>query len=138
MGVSSAVDGSLLLKDIACRLGEFTLLGEDRKQKGIQHTLFLSKKPLTDTLTLDTMYSLNGYCSYCFVKSVEIIVGVLLATPTAKTRVTPHSCIVADREGSNFQPSFQLEKQGIIIFQSDDSLTLFVTESESSLLVEIE
>lgn len=138
MGISPACEETLSLKGVPYNLSEFVALGEDRKQRGISHTLFLAKKPLTDDLVLDTKYPLNGYCTYAFVKSADIICGVLLYTPSSKTKVRTHACIVADREGVNFKPSFQLEKQGIIIFQSDDSLTLFVTQSESSLLVGID
>ena len=138
MGISPVCEGSLTILPAQVKLEEFVLLGEDKKQKGVVHTLFLSKQPLLPQLVLDTVYSLNGYCSYAFVKSASIIVGVLIFSPASKTRVSAHACIVADREGTNFQPSFQLEKQGIYIFQSDDSLTLFVTESKSNLLVEIE
>lgn len=117
---------------------QFHILGPSVENKGILHTAFLSK-PVFDTLSIpEPPTRLNGFCQYAFLHSVGGICGFILLTPIAQTKVSSISVSVG-AESETYLTHHHLAPQGVLILESTDSSTLFISlEVNSSLLVKVD
>ena len=131
---------SPVLMDSAFKLenvdvGKLVLLGEERKNSGTVHTVFLSRLPLTSEIVAEPQVQLNGYCAYSLLKNSDIIVGVVLFTPSNKTKIRSVALVVGTSECEQFTPCFNLENLGLLIFQATDSSTVFVNAKATSKML---
>ena len=117
---------------------QFHLLGPAADNKGVLHTLFLSKPFNGVEVTAQEPVQLNGFCKYSFLQDPGGICGFVIITPTANTRVR-NVAVVVGSESENRKTLFHLQPQGVLIMESSDSNTLFVALGvESSLLVKVD
>lgn len=125
---------------ISSKIGRFTILGALKDSPGKMHTLFLCKKPVSNVFTLEDEIKVTGYLSYSYLKTGTFITGVVFNSLKAKTTVTPTSLVVKNSPApKGFQPSFNLEKLGALIYIASDSSVLVATTSiDSSLLIKVD
>jgi hypothetical protein len=117
---------------------QFHLLGPSIGNKGIVHTLFLSKPLAGVEVTAQEPIQLNGFCKYAFLQDPGGICGFIVISPTSNTRVK-NVCVVVGSESEHYKTLFHLQPQGVLIEESTDSNTLFVALGvESSLLVKVD
>lgn len=125
-------------------VNRFVPLGQQRGNKGITHTLFLSKQPIHTSFFVGEQLQISGYCSYrlLFNNNHSLLVGVLFITPSTKTVVADYALSVGNNPASppdQFEPSFILENSGILLFKGTDSSILAIpSEVDSSLLIKTE
>src|SRR5574343_675674 len=116
---------------------QFILLGPAPGNKGILHTVFLSKPVVGVQLKTQCIVTLNGFCRYCFIQDPGGICGFVLLTPTNNT-VVKGVCVVVGSESEHYKTLFHLQPQGVLIMESSDRSTLFVANNvDSSLLVKV-
>jgi len=115
----------------------FLNVGVPRNNPGIQHSVYFSRRPVTDRYTIEQEFRVSGYMSYSYLHSGSMVVGVVFSTDRSKTTVEEYKLAVRGRElGKRFVPNFNLEKLGLLIFTADSSSTLVVpNDFDSSLLV---
>lgn len=110
------------------------------KYAGEQYTIFMPCQRVGE-LVFDDVKVLNGRCKYCFVMLGTIIVGVLLITPVADTRVTGFYMTVADPVSSHeetFVRDTVFEPQGILLLKGNASSIIVINkDAHSPLLVEV-
>jgi hypothetical protein len=117
---------------------KFHGLGSPRGKKGVIHTLYLSKKLVSDTVSVSDLIEINGQCKYAFVSSLDQIVGVLFITPAALTTYTAFNLRVG-QTSEDFTVNYTLQPQGLLICDSSDGNTLIVSqETTSPLLIKVE
>ena len=136
------LDDKFLLPN--CQSNRFIPLGQQRGNKGITHTLFLTKQPIHTAFFVGEQLQISGYCSYrlLFNNNESLLVGVVFLTPSIKTVVSDYTLSVGNNPASppeDFEPSFILESSGIIVFKGTDSSILAIpSEVDSSLLIKTE
>lgn len=129
-------DKSFVLSGI--QPNQFVLLGADPGNKGILHTVFLSKPVAEVSLTLQEPIVVNGFCKYAFLQDPGGICGFVLMSPTSLTCVKV-VCVVIGSEAEHYKTLFHLQPQGVLIMESSDSNTLFIaSDVNSSLLVKVD
>lgn len=118
-------------------LGRFIELGVPRDRPGSCHTLFFSRKPLTNVFTLsEETHKVSGYMSYNYLLSGQVVVGVVFTTENARTRVAGHRLSVrSTSEPRNFSVNFNLEKMGLLLYSADDSSSLAIPNDIASSLI---
>lgn len=119
---------------------QFCLLGNPVGNRGILHTAFLAKPLVDPTVSIvEEPVRLNGFCQYAFLHSVGGICGFILITPTSNTQVKT-VCVVVGTESDSYKTLLHLEPQGVLIMESSDSNTVFVstTATDSTLLVKVD
>lgn len=129
-------DKPFTLSDVP--LKQFHPLGTQLGNKGITHTVFLSKKLMVNEFRAQAVESINGFCSYAFLENSGMICGVVIMSPTHSTSIR-NSAVVVGSESEKYRPVYHLQPQGIIIMESDDSNTVFVSlEVDSPLMVKVD
>lgn len=119
-------------------LRQFVSLGSQVGNRGVLHTLFLSKKPAALEFVVQEQTMINGLCGYSFVTNAGSICGFLVTSPVATT-VVKHSCLVIGSESAEYRPLFHLQPQGVILLESPDSNIVLVSlDVESPLLVKVD
>ena len=106
---------------------------------GITKTAFLSKFSATELYEIGEPTVVTGMCSYSFLHASGIIHGVLFFSPAARTVVTPILLRAGASTSSPFTPIYDLQPQGVLLYESSDSSVIAVPMNVSSpLLVEVE
>lgn len=101
-------------------------------------TAFLSKFSATNLYEVGEQTFVTGLCSYSFLSASGIVHGVVFYTPSVHTTVTPILMKVGTC-ASPFIPIYNLQPQGILLYEAADSSVLCVPMDVSSpLLVEVE
>lgn len=119
-------------------LQQFVSLGSQSGNRGVLHTVFMSKKPLAFEFTVEPSTQINGVCSYAFLTNANSLCGFVVSSPASAT-IVKHSCLVIGGESEEYQPRFHLQPQGVILFESLDSNLIFVSlHVESPLLVKVD
>lgn len=126
------------------QINRFIPLGQQRGNKGVQHTLFLSKLPIHSNYFVGDAVQVGGYCSYrlLYNNNESLLVGVIFMSLSGKTIAADQTLSIgtsyADAPES-FQPSFTLESSGILLFKANDSSILAIpAEIDLPLLVKTE
>lgn len=125
-------------------VNRFVPLGQQRGNKGITHTLFLSKTPIHPSFFVGDTVQVSGYCSYrlLYNNNDSVLIGVVFITPSNKTVVSDFHMVAGNTFAGipeNFEPSFILENSGILLFKANDSSVLAIpSEVDSSLLIKTE
>lgn len=103
--------------------GSFYEIGGGR---GETITVFL-KKMRPPPMTLDEAQKINGVCTYKFVYSGSLIIGVVFTTPKAYTVNKGHSlCVGRSNSEEQFSPQTTLNPLGLLLMVGDGS-SLVVT-----------
>lgn len=125
-------------------VNRFIPLGQQRGNRGITHTLFLTKQPIHASFFVGEPLQISGYCSYrlLFNNNDSLLIGVLFLSPSTTTVVSDYTLSVGNNPSTppeDFEPSFILESSGIIVFKGTDSSILAIpSEVDSSLLIKTE
>lgn len=118
-------------------LGRFIELGVPKDRPGTCHTLFFSRKPMSNVFSLaDDTHKVSGYMSYNYLLSGQVVVGVVFSTENTRTRVAGHRLSVrSTAEPRNFAVNFNLEKMGLLLFLAEDSSSLAIPNDIASSLI---
>lgn len=125
-------------------VNRFVPLGQQRGNKGITHTLFLTKTPIHSMYFVGEPVQISGYCSYrlLYNNNESVLIGVIFTSPSNKSVVSDYTLSVGTNPQDipdSFEPSFILENSGIIIFKASDSSILAIpAEVDSPLLIKTE
>lgn len=110
---------------------------------GYTSTFFLNSQPASPNFTLsaDTV-ALSGFVTFRYLYSHNRIQGVVFESIRSKTVVSEYLLNVGTSESSPdevFEPTFQLEKLGVLVFTSNNGSVLAIpTRVSSRLLVPAE
>lgn len=124
-----------------CPKNRFVPLGQQRGNRGITHSVFMSKSPIHPMFFVGPAFEISGYCSYrlLYNNNASILCGVVFTSFSSKTTVSDLTLVVGASmldTLEQFEPSFILEGSGILLFKCTDSSVLAIpSEVESSLLV---
>lgn len=125
-------------------VNRFVPLGQQRGNKGITHTLFLSKSPIHGSYFVGEAVTVSGYCSYrlLYNNNESLLIGVIFISPSGKTIVADYHISIGTNLTDipeSFNPSFILENSGILLFKAADSSVIAIpAEVDSSLLIKTE
>lgn len=105
---------------------------EIASSRGETVTVFL-KKMRPPPMTLDDAQKINGVCTYKFVYSGSLIIGVVFTTPRAYTVNKGHSlCVGRADANEQFVPQTTLNPLGLLLMVGDGS-SLVVTNLAANI-----
>jgi len=105
---------------------------------GITKTAYLSKFSATELYEIGEPTFVTGLCNYSFLHASGIVHGILFYSPAIHTVATPimlkiGACV------SPFTPIYNLQPQGVLLYEAADSSIIAVPMNVSSpMLVEVE
>lgn len=136
--MASPISTKRAFKLPALPLRQFVSLGAQAGNRGVLHTVFLSRKPVGDDFIAGEPAAINGVGSYSFLTNAGCLCGFFVASPAAAT-IVKHSSLIIGSESADYSPLFHLQPQGVIVFESSDSnLVLLSLDVASTLLVKVD
>jgi hypothetical protein len=109
------------------------------KRAGSILTAFISKFAATGEYEVGELTTLNGLCKYHFLQASGLIVGFIAISPAVHTIVTHMTLKIGSCSGGNFRLSHDLQPQGVLIYENDDSgLLMIPVNVDSPLLVGVD
>ena len=135
------VQASLSSRGPVALVGRFVDLGLKHDNDGIRHTVFFTRRPVTDSYFIEEDVRVSGYLSYSYLRSGSIVVGLVFSTDASRTEQREYKlCSRGNSETpAQFTPNFNLEKMGLLMFVADDSTTLVIpNDVDSGLVVRID
>lgn len=118
----------------------FIELGVCGSHNGLLHTLYFTRRPITNRFVVEGESKVSGYLSHSYLKCGSSVVGLVFSTDRSKTHNRQTSLrVLGGGNAEPFEPNFNLEKMGLLMFVGRDSTVLVVpNDLDSPLLVKTE
>lgn len=106
----------------------FTVVGHQRKNRGITHVVYLKRSPMTSRFNVGESNKITGYCSYRLLFNERLLCGVVFTVFGTLLTCNPYKLVVANygRLPETFETSHVLENMNLMMFSASDSSLVVV------------